>query len=530
MIEYPNPHFEGSRCRPHQQKTGETVLYYPRWKRFISSFVLSVYLFINILIMLVFFAAWTSVYFIIKDKFPEGGIGTPQWFLVLAEGIVLGLTVDVIQWRILVQQVGRFFNRLENFKTEEKAERQLIKKLYFFDFLNYFLWFFLLSFVYVIPHIGDWLTDKLNSAFFGDTANCCFGLYLNKAAGQCQRVYEDNLFSCCPPQYAPLGQECFNNSNVFGSGASVSRTLHDCCPNSFLSSDPSKAPTCSPCNGFFSFDISDINLQFMMLTPIIATQFLNLVVNFVGPIIGRCMQARKERKEERRRAATKGRFRRRPSQDAHRNTIEEFRRSYNPGSDDPGAASLVPVVRRILHESRYDEYDTYYDYHLLSIQYGFVTMFSILWPPLSLVCMIHNGLKMRSDGYRLYFHSRRPMPKRANGIGQWYTCLKFQAYVAVVVNVALVCISTGAIDFFLPSCVEEISAKYKGDLSKYLMSPDFECLGITSRLVTAVLLEHFVVLIIAYIMHAIKDVPDWLQIIIDGKEKRAKEIVLERFD
>ena len=155
-------------------------------------------------------------------------------------------------------------------------------------------------------------------------------------------------------------------------------------------------------------------------------------------------------------------------------------------------------------------------------------MFSILWPPLSLVCLIHNGLKMRADGYKLYFHSRRPMPKRANGIGQWYTCLKFQAYVAVVVNVALVCISTGSIDFFYPTCVSKIKAKYQGNLDNYLMSPDFECLGITSRLATAVFLEHFVVLIIVYIMHSIKDTPDWLRIVIEAKEKRAKEIVLAR--
>ena len=55
VIEYPNPTFKESRCSSTINKeTGETVLYYPRWKRTIIGGFLFIYLFVNVLIMIVF--------------------------------------------------------------------------------------------------------------------------------------------------------------------------------------------------------------------------------------------------------------------------------------------------------------------------------------------------------------------------------------------------------------------------------------------------------------------------------------------
>ena len=193
---------------------------------------------------------------------------------------------------------------------------------------------------------------------------------------------------------------------------------------------------------------------------------------------------------------------RRPSI-AHRNTLEEFRRSYHPGEDDAEANPLF----QLLGESSTNR----------ATSNTIRTTTTICFPS-SMDCGM---LNIMASAIARMPHSQWSQDERM-GISSTFipppdaeACqrnrpmvhvLKFQAYVAVAINVALVCISTGSIDFFYPTCVSKIKAKYQGNLDNYLMSPDFECPG-SPRLATAVFLEHFVVLIIVYIMHSIKDTP-----------------------
>ena len=46
------------------------------------------------------------------------------------------------------------------------------------------------------------------------------------------------------------------------------------------------------------------------------------------------------------------------------------------------------------------------------IQFGFVTMFSMLWSLMPVICYLFNVVKYRADAWRLGFACRRPFPRR----------------------------------------------------------------------------------------------------------------------
>lgn len=78
----------------------------------------------------------------------RGIIGTARWFYVLVQGIVLGLTLDIV-FLAIFEAIALAFNRWENYQTEQEHEKRSIEKIFLFNWVGYFYWFFLLAFVYV---------------------------------------------------------------------------------------------------------------------------------------------------------------------------------------------------------------------------------------------------------------------------------------------------------------------------------------------------------------------------------------------
>lgn len=155
---------------------------------------------------------------------------------------------------------------------------------------------------------------------------------------------------------------------------------------------------------------------------------------------------------------------------------------------------LNAKAREILFESEQDSYDPYNDYHTLTVQFGFVVMFSILWPLMPLVCMLINSLKMRSDGVRLVRTLKRPVPRKSNGIGHWRMVVYAFALIAISVNVALICLSTGALEFYTDTCVRDFGHQYQKQglsiESDFRLGPDYGCLHLKWRLLMMLVLEH----------------------------------------
>ena len=67
---------------------------------------------------------------------------------------------------------------------------------------------------------------------------------------------------------------------------------------------------------------------------------------------------------------------------------------------------------------------------------------------------LNNWIEGPSDAFKLATHMRKPIPVRVESIGAWLDCIRGIAWVAAVVNTAMVCL-------YHPDCVHIGMASYK---------------------------------------------------------------------
>jgi len=79
------------------------------------------------------------------------------------------------------------------------------------------------------------------------------------------------------------------------------------------------------------------------------------------------------------------------------------------------------------------------DYMDTIINLGFVTMFSCICPIMTFLCLMTFIVEVRLFALRSTYLSRRPIPRRANGIGVWMSILKTMAVISVITNVGFIC-------------------------------------------------------------------------------------------
>ncbi|GMF43732.1 unnamed protein product [Phytophthora fragariaefolia] len=484
QIEYRNKQFHGeSRVNA---MTGEVEVVYPAWRRLPKYFCVFLFMLAQMLIMLVLVASWVTIYEILKATYKESYIFSTQWLLILLEGCVFGFFVDVVQWNMVVTKMGALFTHWENYRTEEQYERALIRKLFLLDFLNYYTWFFSLAFIFVMPGLGNYLTNTFNHMFFGDAINCCFGPYVD----------QDGSCTMCP-----VGD---------------------------------KDATCIECVGFFTFDRRHVDLGAMFVTPIVITQSLNILLRLVAPML---VRKRREHAQARADARAQKRVREAGSMKILGSLdYEDHKESQFGNKSSSRYLEYTPneievlnkKAREILFDSEQDTYDPYDDFHVLTVQYGFTVMFSMLWPLMPFACFLINSVKGRTDGYRLCKTLKRPIPRRANGIGAWKGILTTYAYISVIVNVLLICISTGVLEFFDETCVSDIEnqlEKQGKTLDDFIFGPDFGCLHIAWRLLFILLLEHLFVAVAYMGMQRIPGVPSWVKGVMSARENKFKELL-----
>ncbi|ORE01372.1 DUF590-domain-containing protein [Rhizopus microsporus var. microsporus] len=79
----------------------------------------------------------------------------------------------------------------------------------------------------------------------------------------------------------------------------------------------------------------------------------------------------------------------------------------------------VKFMEKVYNEVSMLEYDIYIDYAEMVIQFGYVSMFSTVWPLTALCCLINNWIELRGDAVKICKYTRRPTPLRAESIGPW---------------------------------------------------------------------------------------------------------------
>ncbi|XP_018328855.1 anoctamin-8 [Agrilus planipennis] len=128
---------------------------------------------------------------------------------------------------------------------------------------------------------------------------------------------------------------------------------------------------------------------------------------------------------------------------------------------------------------------TFADHLEMTVQLGYVILFSSAFPPAALCAMLNNLIEIRSDAFKLVYVCQRPFGQRVSNIGTWHNCMEYMSIIAVLVNCALIGLS--------------------GQVHR--MFPDMTA---TQTILLIVCLEHIMLGIRFAITCAIPEIPGWL--------------------
>jgi anoctamin-10 len=71
-------------------------------------------------------------------------------------------------------------------------------------------------------------------------------------------------------------------------------------------------------------------------------------------------------------------------------------------------------------------------------QFGYLSLFSVVWPLTACSFLVNNWLELRSDAIKITVEMQRPTPWRADTIGPWLDSLGFLTWLGSITSAALV--------------------------------------------------------------------------------------------
>lgn len=233
----------------------------------------------------------------------------------------------------------------------------------------------------------------------------------------------------------------------------------------------------------YDWDASLLTLDTLFVTPLVVTQFLNMLLETFVPYLVRKLRGRPStgcrqkspfawcgRALARRyRAAKKSTgmdtdelpIARRETKNLSPKRLAQlvqrqsgFRVDVLPVSDDSNQYSAFEIIA----ESKLPVFDPVLDYLDALIQFSYVIMFTVVWPLLPFPAFFNNLLEVRGDAFRLLFANRRPMPRRDTSIGEWATVLSYANIIAVTVVMGFIVVYHWG--YFITSCNFEFDDGY----------------------------------------------------------------------
>ncbi|KAI9151383.1 hypothetical protein HJFPF1_08585 [Paramyrothecium foliicola] len=103
--------------------------------------------------------------------------------------------------------------------------------------------------------------------------------------------------------------------------------------------------------------------------------------------------------------------------------------------DAPMEKSFLQSVRRQAGSPQYEVQD---DISEMVIQFGYLALFSPVWPLISIGFLINNWIELRSDFLKICYEHQRPHPTRTEGIGPWVSSLETLTLLGSISTGALV--------------------------------------------------------------------------------------------
>lgn len=107
--------------------------------------------------------------------------------------------------------------------------------------------------------------------------------------------------------------------------------------------------------------------------------------------------------------------------------------------DTPDRSSTeanFPVQAR--DEAELEKYNVQDDIQEIVIQFGYLALFSPVWPLIPIGFLINNWIEIRSDFLKICIEHQRPPPIRADSIGPWIDSLSFLNWLGSITTAAVV--------------------------------------------------------------------------------------------
>ncbi|KAL0574341.1 hypothetical protein V5O48_007623 [Marasmius crinis-equi] len=104
-------------------------------------------------------------------------------------------------------------------------------------------------------------------------------------------------------------------------------------------------------------------------------------------------------------------------------------------SDDPSESHFLKSAR---NQAQLPAYNVQDDISEMIIQFGYLALFSPVWPLIPVGFLINNWIELRSDFLKICIEHQRPAPVRLDGIGPWIGSLGFLNWLGSLSTAAVV--------------------------------------------------------------------------------------------
>lgn len=169
-----------------------------------------------------------------------------------------------------------------------------------------------------------------------------------------------------------------------------------------------------PKSGTFSINPNRLKNQLIYFT--VTAQVVNFLLETVVPFVKR-KGVKKYQSVKAERAARNG-------------------GAYDPTLNDHAEESSFLV--QVRNEAELPNYDVTDDLREMIIQFGYLALFSVVWPLVPVSFLVNNWIELRSDAIKICLETRRPTPYRSDGIGPWLESLSFLAWLGSLTSAAIV--------------------------------------------------------------------------------------------
>lgn len=106
--------------------------------------------------------------------------------------------------------------------------------------------------------------------------------------------------------------------------------------------------------------------------------------------------------------------------------------------DDDDDPSEKKLLRRARKQALLPPYNVQEDISEMVIQFGYLALFSPVWPLIPIGFFINNWVELRSDFIKICVDHQRPAPERSDGIGPWVNSLEVLTWLGSLTSAAMV--------------------------------------------------------------------------------------------